>query len=80
MWEDHACLLIEVSENFVVSVALLKVLVSSLVAATNEVDTSILSGNGSGIERHFKLHLHWSLLKLLVVHFENVGIFLVPLE
>jgi len=43
--ENHACLLIEVSENFIVSVALLKVLVSSLVAATNEVDASILCGN-----------------------------------
>ena len=44
---DHAGFLVKVSENFIVSVALLEVLVSSLVAASDQIDSSILSCNGS---------------------------------
>lgn len=39
--EDHACLFIEVSEDLIVSVALLKILVSPLVTTTDEINTSI---------------------------------------
>jgi hypothetical protein len=78
--EDHACLFIEVSENLIVPVALLQILVSSLVAPSDQVDAAVFGCDRSRIERHFKFHAHWSFLELLVVHFENVGILLIPLE
>ena len=77
---DHGGLLVELRKDLIVSVALLQVLVSSFVAASNQVNAAILSGNGSRIEGHFDVHLHSSLVKHLVVHFVNVRVLLVPLE
>jgi len=80
VWVDHLSSLVEISEHLIVTVALLQVLVPPLIAPSNQVDSSVLSGNRPRVKRYFKLHLHLSLLKILVLKLINVSKFLVPLE
>lgn len=80
MGVNHGGLFIEISEDLVVSIAFLKVLISSLVAASDEIDATILSGDGPGVQRYLKLHLNLLFLKFLIMNLENVGVFLIPLE
>ena len=77
---DHARLLVQKSKDFIVTVALLEVLVASLVATADQVDAAIFSRDGSRIQRNVELHLDWSFLKRLRVHLVDVGVLLVPLE
>ena len=78
--EDHRGLFVHIGENFIVSVTFLQILVLSLVAAPNQVDSSVFSGNRSGVKGHLELHGDGSLFKLRVVYFEDICIFLIPLE
>jgi hypothetical protein len=77
---NHAGLLVKVRKDFIVPIALLEVLISPLVASTDQVDAAVFGGDGPGVEGHFELHGNWSLLELLVVNLENVRILLIPLE
>ena len=77
---NHASLLVEQGEDLVVSVALLEVLVSSLVAPADKVDTAILGGDASRVQRHVQLHLDSPLLERLRVDLVDVSELLVPLE
>ena len=77
---DHLCLLVEHCEDLVVAVAFLKVLITSLVAATDEVDAAVLRGDGATVQGHVELHLNGPFLEALRVHLVDVGVLLVPLE
>ena len=77
---DHARLLIQQGEDFIVTVTLLEVLVAPLVAATDQVDAAVFSCDRSRIQRNVDLHLDWPLFERLRVHLVDVGILLVPLE
>ena len=80
MGEDHLGLLLHRLEDVVILVALLQVLVSSLVAATDKVDATVLGCDRSGVQWDFKVHLYESLFELRLMHFEYVCKLLVPLE
>ena len=77
---DHASFFIEIGEDFVVSVTFLKVLVSSLVASTNQINSTVFRCDRPGVKRNLEFHLNWSFFEFSVVNFENVSEFLVPLE
>ena len=62
--EDHRGLLVHIGEDLVVPIALLQVLVLSLVAPADQVDSTVLSGDRSGVKWDFKLHGNRSLLEL----------------
>lgn len=80
MREYHRRFFIHVSENLIVSIAFLQVLVSSLVAASNQVYTSIFCCNWSWVKWYFKLHLNWSFFEFWVMNFKNISVLLIPLE
>lgn len=80
VWVNHLGFLIESGKDFIVSVAVFQVLVSSLVATTDQVDAAVLGGDGPGVEWYLKLHLNGPLFELGVVDLKDVGVLLVPLE
>lgn len=77
---DHRCFFIKICKNFIVSVTLLKILVSSFVTSTNKINSTIFSRYRSWIKWYFKFHLNWSFFKIRVMNFENICKLLIPLE
>jgi len=80
VWVNHLGLFVHVCEDFIVSVAGFQILISSLVATTNEINSTIFSGDRSRIKWDFKLHLDWSLLEFRIMDLKDVSILLVPLK
>jgi hypothetical protein len=73
-------LLLQQVEQFIISVASVQVLVSSLDVPSNQIDAGVLSGNGSRVQGHLVVHLDLSLLKLAVLDSVDLYASLIPLE